>query len=127
MGDVLADATSLRCVVDKAVDDTGKDVRNKFVTRFEDCRSNQENIATFFLHLGKPAPKALFVKEFSGTAEIFVPNRDASSRIVLDEFRAYAGKPLQAPALKTTNLEIVILTKKQYDDRKKQETKPTNN
>jgi hypothetical protein len=121
LGDVLAQAKGIRYTVEKAVDETGKNLINEEKTGsdFEEI-SNPDSVK-IELELKNPSRQAMTVKEISGTLEIFAPQRDPASSVTVPSFVKQTGKMIANPALKAAGLEVTIWTKEQFEANKKAE------
>jgi len=122
IGDSLADAKALRVFLDKAVDETGRDLidpENK-EPEFEEIGSYGRGDKVD-LQMKNPSRKALFVKEISGRVEIYIPKRDPKASIVLTNALKNTGQNVPNPALKAAGIELTVWTKEQYDARRKTE------
>jgi len=109
LGDSVADAESIRTVINTAVDDTGRDLvdhekeQNKFVTR--DGQSRQ--IWELNLNLKNPMRKATTIKELTGEADLFVPKNDPDSIVKVDDFQKQGGQPIASPALSAAGIAVI--------------------
>ena len=128
VGDEMGDVKGIRTQLSKAVDETGRDLINPEKLRgdFEEFNPGgwQGNVVT--LSLKNPARKAAVIKELKGEIELFMPAKDPNSIIRVPNFLANAGKPIQAPALKSAGVEFIALNKAEYDKiqaKKKEEAK----
>lgn len=123
VGDLLKEAKAVRLVVERAIDETGKDLvdAEKSKSGFEQIRSAGENNMQLSLALKNPARQATVVREVSGYIEIFVPAKGAQSNITVANFMAGTGKPVTDATLKQAGIELTVWTKAQYEARKKAE------
>ncbi len=122
IGYALEQAKGIRVLVDKAVDDTGKNLINeeKRENEFKELDSDRQNLKVD-LELKNAARRAEVVQEISGTLEIFTPQKDPNASITLPGVLKTTGKTLVNPALKTSGIEIIVWTKEQYEARRKAE------
>lgn len=120
-GDVLAQAKGIRYTVEKAVDETGKNLINEDKTQsdFEEIL-NPESVK-IELELKNPSRQATTVKEISGTLEIYAPERDPESSVTVPAFLKTPGKPITDARLRSAGVEITLWTKEQYEANKKAE------
>lgn len=123
VGDALKDAKGIRVIVEKAVDETGKNLleEKKAEKDFKEIRLQGENNTKLSLSLKPSERKASVIGEISGYLEIFLPTKDAKSVITVANIMKGAGKPLADAALKEAGLEVTIWTREQYEVRKKNE------
>lgn len=123
VGDILKDAKGIRVTVEKAVDETGKNLLEEKKTEkdFKEIRLQGENSTKLSLALKLSERKASVIRELSGYLEIFLPTKDAKSVITVANIMKGAGKPLTDAALKAAGLEVTIWTKEQYEARKRAE------
>lgn len=123
VGDVLKDAKGIRVTVERAVDETGKNLldEKKAEKDFKEISLQGENSTKLSLELKPSERKAAVIKEISGFLEIFLPTKDPKSVITVAGVMKGAGKPLVNPALKAAGLEVTVWTREQFEVRKKAE------
>ncbi|MFY9573437.1 MAG: hypothetical protein WAV20_18720 [Blastocatellia bacterium] len=123
VGDVLKDSKGIRVTVEKAVDETGKNlIDEKRVEKdFKEINLQGDNNTKLNLELKLSERKATVIREISGYLEIFLPTKDPKSVITVANVMKSAGKPLSNSALKTSGLEVTVWTREQYEVRKKEE------
>lgn len=123
VGDVLKDAKGIRVTVERAVDETGKNLldEKKAEKDFKEISLQGENRTKLSLELKPSERKAAVIKEISGFLEIFLPTKDPKSVITVAGVMKGAGKPLVNPALKAAGLEVTVWTREQFEVRKKAE------
>ena len=123
VGDVLKDAKGIRVTVDKAVDESGKNLLDDKKTEkdFQQINLQGENSTKLSLELKPSERKATVIREISGYLEIFLPTKDPKSVITVAGVMKGAGKPLVNPALKAAGLEVTLWTREQFEVRKKAE------
>ena len=122
-GEALVGAKGIRVSVLKALDDTGKNLikEEKQGKRFEDYDSGDQGEAKIEIELKSPERKAMTVQEVSGNVDIFSPQKDPRSIIVVPAFLKAIGKPVSIPALKAAGVEVIVWTKEIFEARKKAE------
>ncbi|MGE0887546.1 MAG: hypothetical protein AB7P14_28835 [Blastocatellales bacterium] len=122
IGDALEQAKGIRVLVDKAVDETGKNLLNeeKQELEFKELDSDGQS-KKIDIELKNAARRAEVVSEISGTLEIFTPQKDPRSIITFPSVLKTTGKPLVNPSLKASGVEVVVWTKEQYEARRKAE------
>lgn len=122
VGDGLDQIKGLRVLVTKAVDETGKNLidEEKRESDFKELDSDGQNMKVD-LELKNAARRAEVVSEISGMLEIFSPQKDPRSIVVLPGILKTTGKPLVNPSLKASGLEIIVWTKEEYEVRRKAE------
>lgn len=123
LGDLLADAKAIRLSVASAVDETGRDIVNpkESNTEFKELDEAEQNAAKLSVKLKNPARQATTIREIEGELEIFVPRRDPSSTVTVENIRRTTGSPIASPYLKAAGIEVTMWTKEQYDARRKAE------
>jgi len=122
MGDALAEAKAVRLKVNKAVDETGKDLIGEKTNddEFEEIASSDEN-PKLDVELKNPTRRATEVTEISGVIELYTPRKDPASTVTIAGALRLTGKPLVNPALRVQGVEITLWTKEQFEARKKAE------
>jgi len=128
MGDIMADAKGLKVRITKAIDDTGRNLLKDEEDKADFTKPDGYNIgqAEIAVKLKNPARKAAVIKELLGEISIFVPKNDPGATATVTHFMVMTGKPLNNAALKAAQVEVIVLTKNQYDEikeKKKQEVK----
>jgi hypothetical protein len=119
-GAALAGARGVRVSVDKAVDDTGKNLIDE-KEQDRDFKEVDSAEAEVTIELKNPERRAASVREISGTVEVFAPQKDPKSILLVPGFQKTAGTPLQFPALKAAGIEVTFWTKEIFEARKKAE------
>jgi hypothetical protein len=122
VGDALDQVKGLRVLVTKAVDETGKNLieEGKREDDFRELDSDGQN-AKVDIELKNAARRAEVIAEISGMLEIFTPQKDPRSMVVLPGIMKTTGKPLVNASLKASGLEIIVWTKEEYEARRKSE------
>lgn len=128
MGDIIADAKGLKLKITNAVDDTGRSLLKDEEDKTDFTKPDGYNIgqAEVAVKLKNPARKAAVIKELRGEISVFVPKNDLGAAATINNFTAMTGKPLNNEALKAAQVEVIVLTKSQYDkikEKKKEELK----
>jgi hypothetical protein len=123
VGDVLKDAKGIRVTIERAVDETGKNLlEDKKVEKgFIEINLQGENNTKLSLELKLSERKAAVIKDISGYLEIFLPAKDPKSVITVANIMQGAGNPITNAALKSAGLEVTVWTREQYEVRKKAE------
>lgn len=121
-GPEVVDAKGMRVVIEKATDDTGKDLEkpeNSFYDEkdFQEIqRSNfglsdeerdAKDITTFKLEFANPPRSAKSIKSLTGSVEFLLPKGDPAS-IVTASVAKDSGKPLDNAALKAAGVEFTL-------------------
>lgn len=121
-GDALGDAKGIRTTIDKAVDDSGRDLSDpeKQDKAFDalNTRGGGEQVT---IKLKNPARKATEIKELTGTLELHMPSADPAATVTVSNMKAVMGKPIEDPALKAAGVEVIVFNKEQFEARKKAE------
>lgn len=123
VGEMLKDARGIRTVVEKAVDDTGKNLLDeKNVDReFKSINLSGENSTQLALTFKPSERRASVVKEVGGYLELFVPGKDPKASVTVAGFLQGAGKPIPDNLLKAADIEVTVWTREQYEARRKVE------
>jgi hypothetical protein len=119
LGDDASEVRAIRTVVNKAVDDTGRNIlEDKKKSRFEAVQEGRGQAETT-LEFKNPARKATVVKEVTGELELFMPARDPAATVLVEGALKRTGRPLDIPSLAKAGIAVTVLTKKEYDSMKK--------
>lgn len=123
VGDALKDAKGIRVTVERATDETGKNLleEKKAEKDFKEVNLQGDNNTKFSLELKASERKATVIKEISGYLEIFLPTKDPKAVITVANVLKGTGKPLINTTLKAAGLEVTVWTREQYEVRKKAE------
>lgn len=123
IGDAMNEAKGIRVILDKAVDDTGRDLLNpeKKSDEFEDISSSFGNREKIDIEMKNASRQAATVQEISGRIELFIPKRDPKASLMFPGVLKATGKPLTSADLKAAGISITIWTKEQYEVRRKAE------
>jgi hypothetical protein len=114
-GTGLDKAAAARVIVKEAKDDKGNSLVEK--PSVPDFMPREYNSGTLQVAVGQPARNATSVR-LKGTVELYVPSRDPSANVKIDNALANLDKPLSSKALKAAKLEITPLSRKAYADAK---------
>lgn len=106
-GDDLSDAKSARILLQKAVDETG---RNLLPDGKPDPDFKSINSSEMKLSLKNPARGASAVKEISGRIELFVPARDPAATVTVDRVLSRMDKAVDSPALKSQKIALRVVS-----------------
>lgn len=122
-GPVLNGAKALRVMVDKAADDTGKNLVSEKTSSRADFKEvdSKETEAKLDVELTNAERRATALTEIAGTIEIFIPARDPQSTVSLAGLQKQIGKQIASPVLKSAGVEVTIWNKEMFDARKKAE------
>ena len=109
-GDDIADAKSARLLVQKAVDESGRDLlaENKSEPDFQTFNDSLK------ASLKNPARGASTLKEVSGRIELFVPSRDPSSTVTIDRVTSRMDKAVDSAALKAQKISMRVVSPKAH-------------
>lgn len=130
-GILESDVTAARVTIRKAVDDTGRDLRDpeKGEPRFEQTtgayfRGNgSSDPASINIGLLNPTREATKVVELAGEVELYMPGKDAGAVVLVPRFQSLAGKPVTNKALKANGVEITVIGPAQLEAEKKKASK----
>jgi hypothetical protein len=116
-GDILADVKSIRPVIQAAADDSGRSLlQEEKQTGFEDVSRGGSPMVK--LKLRNPARKASMIKELKGELQLFVPQQDPKANVAVNDVASQSGKQIESPVLKAERIEVMPLTKADFDARK---------
>jgi hypothetical protein len=117
-GKDLKEIKGMRCVVEKAVDDTGK---NLLLKASDLTQTNQDWTPVVVepktppgmqLTLDLPAPRASCVKELTGRLEILTPVHDPLCLLIFSRIAAQLDVELADPNLKAAQIKMVVSSPK---------------
>ncbi len=120
-GEAAGGARGARAVVQKAVDDTGRNLVKEGGRPAEFEKSSGEGSPALKLELRNPARRAKSVREISGQVEVFLPDRDPAAVASTDRFLSRMDRPIAASALKAAQTEATVVSRKTYDAEKKKD------
>jgi hypothetical protein len=120
-GEAAAGARGARATVEKAVDDTGRNLMKEKADSEEFAKSSGDGPPPLKVELRNPARRASKVKELSGRVELFLPGRDASAEAKVPKFAGRMDEPVAAPALKAVNAQVTVVSRKTYEAEKKKD------
>ncbi len=120
-GDAAAGARGARATVEKAIDDTGRNLVKEGEKTPDFETSMGEGPPALKLDLKNPARRAAKVSEITGRVEIFAPDRDPSAVARVDRFQSRVDRPISAPALKAVGAEVTVVSRKTYEAEKKKD------
>ena len=120
-GEAAGGARGARAVVQKAVDDTGRNLVKEGGRPAEFEKSSGEGSPALKLELRNPARRAKSVREISGQVEVFLPDRDPAAVASADRFLSRMDRPIAASALKAAQTEATVVSRKTYDAEKKKD------
>jgi hypothetical protein len=110
-GTGLDKATAARVIVKEAKDDKGNSLLGK--PSVPDFFPREYNNGTLQFAVGQPVRSATSVR-LKGTIELYVPSRDPSANVKIENALAKLDKPLSSKALKAAKLEITPLSREGY-------------
>lgn len=111
-GKGLDKAAAARVLVKEAKDDKGNSLVRQQAS-VPDFTPREYNNGMLQVAVGQPARSATSVR-LKGTIELYVPSRDPSANVKIDNALATLDKPLAAKALKAAKLEITPLSREGY-------------
>jgi hypothetical protein len=109
LGDDVSDIKAVRVLVDKAVDDTGKDLINAEKVE-KDFQEIGQYSRTLKLVLKNPARKAATFS-FSGSLSSINPSKDPGSKLVFEKVLSKSGAELKNPAFSAAKISFSVMTK----------------
>lgn len=130
-GTKASDVSAARVTMQKAVDDTGRDLMDPQAgapsfapTTGSFLRSDAASgPASIDLTLLNPARTATKITELRGEVELYMPSKDPDAVALFPKFLSLAGKPLASKALKASGVEISIVSPAQLEADKKKASK----
>jgi hypothetical protein len=117
-GDGLDAVKSARFRVREAKDDTGRSLLDP-KERAPGFTDRNVNAGRVQVTLASPPREASSVR-LSGTAELFVPGRDAASVVKVPGFLARPDKPVASKGLKAAKVDLTVLSKEKYVEARRQ-------
>jgi hypothetical protein len=120
-GEAAGGARGARALVEKAVDDTGRNLVKEGGRPADFEKPTGQGSPVLKLDLRNPARRAKTVREISGQIEVFLPDRDPAAVASADRFLSRMDRPIAAPALKATQTEVTVVSRKTYDAEKKKD------
>lgn len=125
IGDDLETYNAVRPRIDKAVDDTGKNLvdASKVENDFAELRQYGSLSNTVRVKLKNPSRKAMTVAELKGNLEFYNPALDPNATVKIANVLSQSGKPLTNPALKSAGISLTIISAADYKKNKEAETK----
>lgn len=121
-GDDAAEIRGIKTSITAAIDDTRRNLLSseKSGSGFETMGESGAGPAVT-LTLKNPARKATVIKELSGELQLFIPGRDPAATVLVKDIKKSVGKPIANPALEKAGITVIVLTKKEYDQIRKEE------
>jgi hypothetical protein len=118
-GEGSSGARGARALVEKAVDDTGRNLVRENSDEPEFATSSGDGAPALKLELRNPARRAAKVRELTGQVELFVPQRDPAAQARVAKFLSQVDRPIAAPALKAAGAQVTVVSRKTYEAEKK--------
>lgn len=116
VGDDLASYSSVRASVERATDDTGRNLlpeTSKDVVFKELSKFGSRN-PTVKLELANPARKAGVISEVAGKLEFYSPTADPKSVIKIPNILSHSSKPIEIPELIAAGIEFTVYSDSDY-------------
>ncbi|HEY6066856.1 MAG TPA: hypothetical protein VIY96_11915 [Thermoanaerobaculia bacterium] len=121
-GEGSAGARGARARVEKAVDDTGRNLlKEKSEEPSFSTSSGEGGAPALKIELRNPARRAAKVRDLSGQVEVFVPDRDPASQALVPKFLLQVDRPIAAPALKAAGAQVTVVSRKTYAEEKRKD------
>lgn len=122
LGDALEDVKSMQCIINKAVDDTERDLlKPEEAVQFTEINKDNPGRADFTIKLKNPSRRAMTIKELSGDVEMYIPRNDPNAIVTIKNFTSQPGKPLLNKGLNENNIKVSVLTTDQYESIKEKQ------
>lgn len=120
-GEASAGARGARATVEKAVDDTGRNLIKEKSDSNDFTKSSGDGPPALKVELRNPARRASKVRELTGRVEVFVPERDPSAEARIAKFASQMDRPIASPALKAAGAQVTVVSRKTYEAEKKKD------
>jgi len=122
LGDEVSDIKAIRVDIEKAQDDSGKDLvnPNKVEHRYQEI--SEYSGKTVKLALKNPTRKAANFN-LSGTVSAILPIRDPSATITINKVLSQSGSELKNPSLSAAKISFSLFTKADLEKAKEEEKK----
>ncbi len=106
----LDNIKGVKTTIEKAVDDTGKNLINteKTSSKFKALNKFTRVKNSTTLELKNPRRKAVTIASLSGTVEVFAPENDPESIVVVKNLSQHYGKSLPSEKLKNLGVNLVV-------------------
>jgi hypothetical protein len=121
-GEAADGARGARVAVEKAVDDTGRNLVKERSDAEEFAKSSGDGPPALKVELRNPARRATKVSELSGQVEIFAPERDPSAQARVSKLASQMDRPIIASALQAAGAQVMVVSRKTYESEKKKDT-----
>lgn len=124
MGNDVADSLGIRSVrVHYAADDTGRILSGEKPQGSGFFRFNEkkDHKMTTKIALKNPAREARFIESVKGEVELFKPDPNNGSQVIIKRFLDRPGKLISHSALKKNKVQVSYVTKEIYEAQKKRE------
>ena len=118
-GDASAGARGARATVEKAVDDTGRDLMKEEKGSDDFAKSSGDDPPPLKVELRNPARRAKIVRELAGRVDVFVPARDPAAEARVPKFVSLTDRPIANPALKGAGAQVMVISRNTYEAEKK--------
>lgn len=120
-GEGSSGARGARARVEKAVDDTGRNLVKEGSDEPEFSTSSGDGAPALKIELRNPARRAAKVRELTGQVEVFVPQRDPAAQARVAKFLSQVDRPIASPALKAAGAQVTVVSRKTYEAEKKKD------
>ena len=115
IGEIAQEAIGITNIsIKKAVDDSGRDLRKD--SQGNNFRESRGNIIQTRISLESPRRSSQSIEVVSGVVEFYVPKNDKNSNIEVESFMTLLGQPIESDILKENNIELIVLTKDEYQE-----------
>ena len=118
-GDASAGARGARAIVEKALDDTGRNLMKEEKSSDDFAKSSGDDAPQLKVELRNPARKAKSVRELAGRVDVFLPARDPAAEARVPKFGSMTDRPIANPALKGAGAQVTVISRKTYEAEKK--------
>jgi hypothetical protein len=130
-GTTASDVAAARVTIQKAVDDTGRDLVDPEEGEPQFAQTTGSFLpsdaakgpASIDLALLNPSRDATTIAEIRGEVELYMPKKDPDATALIPKFLSLAGKPVTNKALKASGVEISVLGPSQLEAEKKKASK----
>ena len=120
-GEGSTEARGARARVEKAVDDTGRNLVKEGNEEPAFSTSSGDGAPALKIELRNPARRAAKLRELTGQVEVFLPERDPAAQARVPRFLSEMDRPISAPALKAAGAQVTVISRKTYEAEKKKD------
>lgn len=119
VGELVRDVKGFHIHIHHARDDLGTDlVKAEEKSGFIKLRNftDIDEQPYFRVYLKNPSRHAKYVKEFSGTLELFIPKNDENSVVTIQNIQQQTGSAIRSKILEQAGVELIMFTQESEED-----------